>query len=423
MKGGATGHAAHREHLQFGSLSIQIGVRFIPDGMSPLAITETCGTSGAISSKKGVIIMKRTAAKKVSQSTFAKTVGIDLGDKFSHYCLLGSEGELIEEGRFRTTREGLASHFEGLPNMRVALETGTHSAWVSQLLTALGHDVIVANAGQIPAITGSDKKTDANDAENLARFARFDPKLLHPITHRDKEKQIDLTVIRLRAKLVEVRTTLINTVRSTVKSFGSRLPRCIADAFADKCQPALPAELRTMLQPLLCQIGDLTKSIKSYDASVEKIATEKYPEAGILRTVPGVGPIASLAFVLTIGNKERFETSRDVGAYLGLRPKRSQSGACDPQLRITKAGDSYLRKTLVQCAHYIIGPLGPDTALRQWGLRLAGRGGKNGKKRAITAVTRKLSVLLHRLWVTRERYCPFPAESQIDRADAVAVQS
>ena len=357
--------------------------------------------------------------KKASPALPSRIVGIDLGDQFSHYCLLGQDGELIEDGRFRTTREGLASHFEGLASMRVALETGTHSAWVSQLLTGWGHEVIVANAGQIPAITGSDKKTDAHDAENLARFARFDPKLLHPVTHRDKDKQIDLTVIRLRAKLVEVRTTLINTVRSTVKSFGFRLPRCIADAFANKCQPALPADLKTMLQPLLTQIGDLTKTIKSYDDTVEEVAAEKYPETAILRTVPGVGPIASLTFVLTLGDKDRFAASRDVGAYLGLRPKRSQSGACDPQLRITKAGDHYLRKTLVQCAHYILGPLGPETALRQWGLRLAGRGGANGKKRAVTAVTRKLSVLLHRLWVTRQPYRAFPAESSLKPAEAL----
>jgi len=178
-----------------------------------------------------------------------------------------------------------------------------------------------------------------------------------------------------------------------------------------------------MLQPFLDLIGDLTKKIKAYDDTVEEIATEKYPEAAILRTVPGVGPIASLTFVLTIGDKDRFGTSRDVGAYLGLRPKRCQSGACDPQLRITKAGDHYLRKTLVQCAHYIIGPLGPETALRQWGLRLASKGGANGKKRAITAVTRKLSVLLHRLWVRGEYYRPFPAESQINTASAVAARA
>lgn len=262
----------------------------------------------------------------------------------------------------------------------------------------------------IPAITGSDKKTDPNDAENLARFARFDPKLLHPVTHRDRSKQLDLTVIRLRARIIEVRTTLINSVRSTVKGFGSRLPRCVADSFANRVKEALPSDLCEMLQPLLDLIGDMTAKIKAYDEAVEELARQRDPEARILRTVPGVGPIASLTFVLTIGDATRFPSSRDVGAYLGLRPKRSQSGDHDPQLRITKAEDGYLRKTRVQCAHYILGPLGPDSALCQWGLKLANTGGANGKKRAITAVIRKLSVLLHRLWVKCEDYRPFPYE-------------
>jgi transposase len=195
-----------------------------------------------------------------------------------------------------------------------------------------------------------------------------------------------------------------------VKGFGSRLPRCVADSFANRVKDALPDDLRELLQPLLDLIGEMTARIKVYDETIEEVARKRYPEAGILRTVPGVGPIASLTFVLTIGDHSRFETSRDVGAYLGLRPKRSQSGDRDPQLRITKAGDTYLRKTLVQCAHYILGPLGPDSALRKWGLGLANRGGANGKKRAITAVTRKLSVLLHHLWVKGEHYRPFPSD-------------
>ena len=353
--------------------------------------------------------MKVPKRIKTAAALDSKTVGIDLGDKFSHYCMVASDGEVLEEGRVRTTPEGFTSHFQGLPQMRIAVETGTHSAWISQLLTGFGHEVIVANAGQIPAITGSDKKTDANDAENLARFARFDPKLLHPVTHRDRGKQLDLTVVRARARIVEVRTTLINTVRSTVKGFGSRLPRCVADSFASRVHDALPNDLRELLQPLVDLIAEMTTRIKQYDQTIEEVARKKYPEAGILRTVPGVGPIASLTLVLTIGDHSRFKASRDVGAYLRLRPKRSQSGDRDPQLRITKAGDSYLRKTLVQCAHYILGPLGPDSALRQWGLSLSTRGGANGKKRAITAVTRKLSVLLHRLWVKGGSYRPFPA--------------
>ena len=352
--------------------------------------------------------MKRTRKSQTEIAKTTITTGIDLGDKFSHYCILNQDGEVIEEGRFRTTPEGFAQNFDGVNRMRIAIETGTHSAWVDHLLRGFGHELLVADTRHIASISASDNKADPHDAEQLARLARLDPKLLHPIKHRSLTAQADLTVIRARAKLVEVRTTLINTVRSTVKGFGERLPRCIADSFHRRCQGAIPAHLRETLTPIFGLIEDVTKQITIYDRSIEQLSKCKYPETGSLRTVPGVGPIASLTFVLTIGDKHRFERSRDVGSYLGLRPRRSQSGDRDPQLRITKAGDTYLRKTLVQCAQYILGPFAPDSAIRKWGLSLAGRGGKSAKRRAIIAVARKLSILLHRIWVTQQPYRPFP---------------
>jgi transposase len=348
----------------------------------------------------------RKSTGKISKTTL--TTGIDLGDKFSHYCILNQDGEVIEEGRVRTTPEGFAQHFDGVSRMRIAIETGTHSAWVDHMLRGFGHELLVADARHIASISASDNKADPHDAEQLARLARLDPKLLHPIKHRSLTAQADLTVIRARAKLVEVRTTLINTVRSTVKGFGERLPRCIADSFHRRCHDAIPTHLHETLAPIFGLIEDITKQISVYDHSIEQLSKGKYPETDSLRTIPGVGPIASLTFVLTLGDKHRFERSRDVGSYLGLRPRRSQSGDRDPQLRITKAGDTYLRKTLVQCAQYILGPFAPDSALRKWGLSLAGRGGKSAKRRAIIAVARKLSILLHRIWVTQQPYRPFP---------------
>lgn len=296
------------------------------------------------------------------------TVGIDLGDKYSHYCVLNDSGEAIEEGRIRTTPAAFTAHFESLPRLRIAIETGTHSSWVNELLLALNHQVFVANTRDISSISGSDRKSDPHDAEQLARLARLDPKLLHPIRHRNLEAQADLTVVRARAKLVEVRTTLINTVRSTVKAFGHRLPTCIADAFHDRCKEAIPGCIKLTLDPIMDLIERVNKDITAYDKSIEELSRSKYPQTATLRTVPGVGPIASLTFVLTIADKSRFVRSRDVGAYFGLRPKRSQSGDRDPQLRITKAGDTYMRKVLIQCSQYILGPFGADSALRKWGI-------------------------------------------------------
>ena len=139
---------------------------------------------------------------------------------------------------------------------------------------------------------------------------------------------------------------------------------------------------------------------------VQKAETE-YPETAAIRTIYGVGPLTALAFVLVLNNdRDRFPRSRDVGCYIGLRPKQRESGERSPQLGITKAGDSLLRRLATQSAQYILGPFGKDSALRRWGLSLALRGGKNAKKRAITAVARKLVILMHRIWITQEVYEP-----------------
>jgi len=136
------------------------------------------------------------------------------------------------------------------------------------------------------------------------------------------------------------------------------------------------------------------------------VSEERYPRTRLLRQVPGVGPVTALAFVLALADPSRFRSSRSVGAYLGLRPRRSDSGESMPELRITKAGNGAVRRLLVQCAQYILGPFGPESDLRGWGLKLAGRGGKRAKRVAVVAVARKLSVLLHRLWVSGENYDP-----------------
>jgi transposase len=164
--------------------------------------------------------------------------------------------------------------------------------------------------------------------------------------------------------------------------------------------------VREALLPLVRLVEMLSRSIEDYDQRIETLAAEKYPQTERLRQVKGVGALTSLAYVLTLESPERFAQSRDVGPYLGLVPKQEDSGDNQPQLRISKAGDEMLRRLLVGSAQYILGPFGPDTDLRRYGLRLCERGGKNAKKRAAVAVARKLAVLLHRLWVSGEVYEP-----------------
>jgi transposase len=335
------------------------------------------------------------------------TAGLDLGDKYSHLCLIDSQsGEVIEEGRLRTSPEAFRRRFASERPMRIAIEAGTHSPWASRLLEGLGHEVLVANSRKTRLIYANKRKTDEVDAQNLARLARLDPKLLYPLKHRSEECQAHLAVIRSRQALVDCRTQLVNHVRGAVKSFGARLPKCPARSFHKRAKEHIPEALLPALEPILEQIGSLTERIRDYDRRLETICQERYPETDLLRQVEGIGPLTALAFVLTLEDPHRFERSRSVGAYLGLVPARDQSGDRDPQKHISKEGDEMIRKLLVGSAHYILGPFGSDSDLRRHGEKLASRGGKNSKKRAVVAVARKLSVLLHRLWVNGELYDP-----------------
>lgn len=334
-------------------------------------------------------------------------VGLDLGDKRSNVFILDQGGEPIEETRIPTTEPGFRRKFASLPPCRIAMEAGTHSRWASRLLTELGHEVLVANPRRLRLIYENSRKADEADAEHLARLARLDPQLLSPIRHRGPEAQAHLTVIRSRDSLVRARTLLINHVRGSVKATGARLRACSADSFHHRVRSTIPPELAPALVPVLETIASLTAQIHAYNRQIDQLCQDQYPEARHLRQVPGVGAITALGYVLTLDDPHRFHKSREVAPALGLVPKRDQSGSRDPQLRITKTGDSYLRRLLVGSAQYILGPFGPDCDLRRWGLKLAERGGKNAKKRAVVAVARKLAILLHRLWVTGEVYDPF----------------
>lgn len=335
------------------------------------------------------------------------TVGIDIGDQWSHYCMLSDDGEVVEEGRIRTTSTALAKHFEGVPRLRIAIENGTHSIWINEQLRGYGHEVLVANVRELHAICRNDRKSDRVDAEKLARFARLDPNVLRPITHRSVALQESLTLIRARDVLVRLRTSLINATRGLAKPCGFRLPSCSTRSFHKRCLGLLPDGLKPALKPLIDQIAQISEQIQIFDKEIDNMADEAFPETQALTQVFGVGTLTAVTFVLTVGEKHRFSNSRDVGSYLGLRPRRDQSGSHDPQLGITKAGNKYLRNLLVECANHILGPFGTDSALRRWGLHLMARGGKNARKKALVAVARKLAILLHKLWVTQEPYSPF----------------
>jgi len=345
-------------------------------------------------------------------------VGIDLGDRWGHYCIQNSEGETVESGKTKMTADALTKHFPGGQPMRIAIETGTQSNWVRSHLAALGHEVIVANARELQAITRSDRKSDPEDARKLAMYVRIDPRILHPIQHRSMEVQQDLAIIKARDGLVRVRTVLINAARGLAKTCGHRLPSCASAYFASRCRTTLPRALEASVGKLLDEIDHLTQQISKLDCEVRTLAAERYPETARLTQVPGVGPITALTYVLTIEDPGRFPKSRTMASFLGLRPRQSQSGQRDPQLGITKAGNRHLRWLLVECAHVLMSRRSPDNRLKRWGLRLCERGGKNAKKKAVAAVARKLSVLLHRLWISGQPYDPFYGSSAAGQSAA-----
>jgi transposase len=336
----------------------------------------------------------------------AEVIGIDLGDRTSHLVGLHAGGEVVAEGRVPTTAAAMTKELGSIGPKVIAIETGTHSPWLSRLLTRLGHRVVVANSRKLRLIYENKRKNDRSDAEYLARLVRMDPKLLEPITHRSERDQQHLALLRSRDKLVRTRSGLITHVRGSMKSFGMRVPACSAEAFVKRATPVIPKELKAALDPILRSIELLNKEIAGYDRKVEQLARSEYPTAQLLMQVAGVGPVTSVAYVVTMGDPGRFPRSRTAGAWIGLTPGQSASGQRDPQMRITKEGDHYLRRLLVSCAQYILAPNRPDCDLRRHGLALAARGGKNAKKRAVVAVARKLAVLLHMLWRTGAVYEP-----------------
>jgi transposase len=336
------------------------------------------------------------------------TIGLDLGDRRHRFCVLGGNGEVVEEGSLLNERLSLKGFIGRYPGALVVMEAGCHSPWISRYLEALGCEVIVSNPRKVRAIYQHERKSDRRDALMLARIARMEPALLYPVEHGSEEAQQDLLRIKLRDSLVRARVGVMNSVRSTIKSLGYKVPHASSERFHKVIKGALPVELSEVIGPSVQVLEELSLRIRVLEREISALARTKYPATARLEQIAGVGPITALYFVLKIEDPKRFAKVRDVGAFLGLCPRRDQSGEKDPQLRITKRGDAYLRRLLVSAAQYILGPFAPASALRQYGLTLAAEGTARAKKRAVVAVARKLAVLLLSLWKNERSYVPFP---------------
>ena len=387
--------------------------------------------AGAVPSSVLETLNGEEAQKRLQEEWGKKpmaTVGVDVGDLKSNLCMLDRGGNEVGEFEVASTWGAFEMFFTGLPaGSRIVMEVGTHSPWMSRLLKGMKEkrfDVIVANARKLPK---QRIKTDRRDAQMLARKGYEESSELGKINHRGEQQQKDLLVVRIRAGLVGIRTEAINMARGMVKGFGERLdtiePEKVTAALAD----TLPEELREVIQITLRVVESLNAEIAKLDEKIEETLC-RYPVTKEMMKIRSVGPVTALTFVLTIGDQERFSSSRTVGVALGMTPGKSQSGESDPELGISKAGDGYMRSLLVQCAQLTLSKRGGDSDIRRWGMGLMGSGTtRKNKKRAVVAVARKLAVLLHKLWSSGAAYDPFynskqEAEKAARQAGTATVQ-
>lgn len=335
------------------------------------------------------------------------TVGIDLGNKKHVITAIDAKGNVLQKATIENKVQEIKEFFSQFKeSCLVVIEAGTPSILVGNLLKNMGHKVKVANPVKIKAIWGSTVKTDDRDSEMLARLANADMKLLSEVHLKEMKTQIHSSVLKARDKLVKSRASLVNFARSQFKITGLEVPKCTPENFTKKVKDFIPKDLKLPLQSILRTISFLTEEIKRYDKKISKLC-KKYKQTEILQQVDGVGPLTSLALCLAIGDETRFKKNRAIGAYFGLTPKCDQSGDSNKELKISKAGNRYIRSLLVNCAQHILGIFGKDSNLKRFGERIMNRGkGKKFKKKAVVAVSRKLSVLLLRLYKTGEEYIP-----------------
>src|SRR5690242_6040238 len=195
---------------------------------------------------------------KLSKDRQGVTIGLDVGDRSSCLCVLDASGEIVEESKVPTTRKAIEARFGSQKPVRVVLETGTHAKWLHDALGALGNEVIVADVRRLRAISDRDRKVDRKDAETLARLGRSEVRLLSRVDPRAPEGAKDLEVLRARAKLVMIRTMLVNHIRGVIRSFGLLMPVCSASRLHTR---ALPPELSNELATMMVMLESTSAAI------------------------------------------------------------------------------------------------------------------------------------------------------------------
>jgi transposase len=332
-------------------------------------------------------------------------VGLDVSQKSTSICVIDAYGECVWEGVCASEPAEIARTVcERAPDAEtIGFETGPLAVWHWHALHDYGLPVVCLHARHAhAAIKMQINKTDRNDAYALAQIVRTG-------WYRAVEvKSMDTHRIRLmltaRARVVSMRTTLYSQIRGLLKTFGIVLRPAKGGSFEQLVRQAISsdAQLQGVIGSLLTIWCSLTDELRIYDREVER-AARNHEVCRLLMTTPGVGSLTALAFVTAIDNPCRFRRSIDVGAYLGLTPRRYQSGEVDRVGRISKCGDRMARSLLFEAAHILLTRIKTRSALQTWGQALSRR---VGPKKAKVAVARRLAVTLHRMWVDGAEFAP-----------------
>ncbi len=323
------------------------------------------------------------------------TIGMDLGNRKHTVCAIDGAGEVLWRKKVTNTPEALKPFFEENAGATVAMETGLCCRWISALAKRCGCEVLVGNARKLAPIWQSMQKSDENDAFMIAKLARFDRGLFHPVSLRDDERHEMVQILELREVAVSQRTQAVNSVRGLCKAMGVFIPDCDATRFHKVAKDAIPRDLAWKFMPMLRQLKETAETIRRYDAMLKRYASDHFgEEVALASTIPGIGPVTSCAFVALVGDAKRFGKARDAGVYFGLTPARDQSGDRDAPKRVTKAGSKMMRRLLVTAANYVMRTSSPDTAIKRHGMRICARGGKIAKRKAKVAIARKLAVVM-----------------------------
>jgi transposase len=335
-------------------------------------------------------------------------VGLDVSQKETAICVIDREGNRLWQGVCRSTPKAIAGVLRRKASkaVKIALETGPLAVWHWHELRNAGFPLICLHARHAKAALSVQlNKTDANDAFGLAQIVRTG--WYREVAVKSLESHKLRLLLTARMRIVSMRTTLYSQIRGLLKTFGIVLTPGKGGTFERLVAQGAPKDshVKLVIDSLLATWRHLSLELRKFDREILK-AVAANPVCQRLMTVPGIGPVTALAYVTTVDEPGRFGRSKDVGAYLGLTPRRYQSGETDRAGRISKCGDRMTRSLLFEAAGVLLFRNKDSSVLKDWGLRLTRR---VGTSKARVAVARKLAVLLHRLWVQGLEFEPAAA--------------